>query len=333
MMPNTQEINQRQNIEPADDFEAQVQAPAAGNADGSPVYAVLKAYFFTPKRGDIWGAFCFLFNGSTGDGMESVFWVTRALTGPAIDVTSRWRDLTKSIPAMGAYERTITEKLKDLMLEIFTSSVRIALVEASNTEEKTLALGEELRDAFERTTHYFLDFKIKLEKLSTQNLLDAGVLSGSENSANEKRASSDGAKTKSSFEGTIVSCLPIVDPVHGKPVSELVPGDMLDVKLEEGAGAGNLVQKYLESTSQDSVFPIESIERQSDEKTYVFLTINDELRGLVTVTKDLRLRTVSSDSGSAFKFKFNIDTDNVIFVSTVLVSAVVIGFIIRLLLF
>ncbi|GHV45588.1 hypothetical protein FACS1894204_05110 [Synergistales bacterium] len=328
-MSNTQETNKQQNIEP--EPQASVLASVAVKTDDSPTYAVLKAYFFTPKRGDIWGAFCFLFNGSTGDGMESVFWVTRAMVGPAIDVTSRWRDLTKSIPAMGPYEKTLSEKLKDTLMEMFTSSARVTLIESPNLEEQTLALGEELRNAFERTTHYFLELKIKLEKLTTQNLLDAGVLSGNEGFAHDKSSSKDGEKTKSSFEGTIVNCLPIVDPVHGKPVSELAPGDMLDVKLEEGAGAGSLVQKYLESTSQDSVFPVESIEA-NDDKTYIFLTINDEIRGLITVTKDLRLRVFSPESAGGFKLKFNLDTDNLIFISTVLVSAVVIGFIIRLLL-
>ncbi|GHS99888.1 hypothetical protein AGMMS50276_24410 [Synergistales bacterium] len=332
-MPNTQETNNQQNAELVGGAAPEARASVVAPTDGSPIYAVLKAYFFTPKRGDIWGAFCFLFNGTTGDGMESVFWVTRAMVGPAIDVTAKWRDLTKSIPAMGPYEKNLSEKLKDTLMEIFTSSARVSLAEAVNTEEQTMALSEDLRNAFERTTHYFLEFKIKLEKLTTKNLLEAGVLSGDEGAEHERNASKDGDKTKSSFEGTVVNCLPIVDPVHGKPVSELEPGDMLDVKLEEGAGAGNLVQQYLESTNQDSVFPIESVDRSDADKTHIFLTINDEIRGLITVTKDLRLRIVSSESAGGFRFNFNIDTDNVIFISTVIISAVVIGFIIRLLLF
>ena len=49
--------------------------------DDAGAYGILKCYFYTPKRGDIWGAFCFLFNGATGESMENVFWVTRTLTG------------------------------------------------------------------------------------------------------------------------------------------------------------------------------------------------------------------------------------------------------------
>ena len=90
----------------------------------------------------------------------------------------------------------------------------------------------------------------------------------------------------------LVQCLPLIDPVRGKAVSELLPGDFLEVQIASGTGAGGLLQQFLKATKQPSIFPVESIEKHED-KIYIYLTINEEMRGLLTLNKDLRLRTKS----------------------------------------
>ncbi|MDR1622101.1 MAG: hypothetical protein LBS00_06985 [Synergistaceae bacterium] len=322
--PNTQEKNREDLSTPAEN-----QGSPLSSNETSQVYGALKCYFFTPKRGDIWGAFCFLFNGTTGETLENVFWVTRLLISPPLDVNMGWRELNKTIPSMGVYEKALGDKLITTMLEIFPPSVRVELSRSTDAPARANFLATEIRNAFERTTHYFLELKMTFERLSREDMINAGVLSkdGTEATPDNPPVQEE----EKSFAGTLITCLPVIDPVRGTPVSELVPGDVLEVKIQGGIGAGELIQQYLNSTNQEAVFPVLTVEKKDDDKTYVMLDINEEVKGLITVSKDLRLRTLRRKTPQRTTIVVNMD--NVIFWGTLIVALTVILFVIKFLFF
>ena len=329
-MPDIQEFdNQEINSQEQDTIPDQ-QEPPFLPAGEEGVYGVVKCYFFTPKRGDIWGAFCILFNGTTGETMENVFWVTRNLTGPSIDVNVHWRSLNKLIAQMGTYEKSLGEKLSVSMIETFSSAARIELCRSENPSERLHVVSEEIRNVFERATHCFLEFQMAFERMTAQDLESAGLLG--ERVVGKAGTGAKNQEDEKSFAGTIINCLPAIDPVHGVPVSELKPDDMVEVKLQGGVGAAELIHKFLSSTNQEAIFPVESIETR-DEKTFVFLKINEELKGIVTVTKDLRLRVLSSVKKSHKNFSISINLDNVVFFGVLLTAFVIIAFVVKILLF
>ena len=336
-MPNVQESNAQEKDKPnfltppTENLETPVTPPSSNEA--SPLYGALKCYFYTPKRGDIWGAFCFLFNASTGDTIENVFWVTRLLTSPPIDVHMGWKELNRAIPSMGAYEKTMGDKLINSMLEIFSPSVRIDLCQHANVPSRLISLSTDIRNSFERTTHYFLELKMAFEQLSRQDMVNAGVLSKEGEEGAKKPDDPILPESEKSFAGTLIMCLPVIDPVRGTPVSELKPGDVLEVKIQGGIGAGELIQQYLNSMNQDAAFPVLTVEKKDDEKTYVLLEINEEVKGMLTVSKDLRLRTLQREPPPRAATTMTINLDNVIFFGTLTIAAVVIVFVIKFLFF
>jgi hypothetical protein len=329
-MPNVQEPNTQEKDKESTPPAENPASPGAQPPGNEPpqLYGALKCYFCTPKRGDIWGAFCFLFNGTTGESIENVFWVTRLLASPPIDVNMGWRELNRAIPSMGVYEKSIGDKLITSMLEIFTPTARVNL--SQNAEAPLTLLSTEIRNNFERATHCFLEVKMAFERLSRQDMVNAGVLPKDDAEANapDNPEVQEGEK---SFAGTLVTCLPIIDPVRGIPVSELAPGDVLEVKIQGGIGAGELIQQYLNSTNQNAVFPVAAVEKKDDEKTYIVLNINEEVKGLITVSKDLRLRTLQR--GASQKTTLSVNMDNVIFWGTIVLATAVILFVIRFLFF
>ena len=329
-MPNTQ---------PAESFETPAEPeikqetaadPASANEEASHAYGAFKCYFHTPKRGDIRGAFCLLFDGLKGELLENVFWVTRAYSDKPLDVNIGWRELTKVIPEIGPYEKSLGEKLSNSLLGVFTSARRMEILQHSSHSEILKDVCEDIQKDFERITHYFLELEAALETLSVDEMIEAGVLS--EEKEQEERRSAENTDEKKSFADTIIHCLPVIDPIHGKPVSELQPGDMIEVKIQGGVGATGLVQQYLISTNQDAIFPVESIERKTDEKTYILLGINEEIKGLITVTKDLRLRVLEKKKRTK-SISFSINIDNLIFFGTLAVAAVVILWLVKYLFF
>ncbi|MDR3265574.1 MAG: hypothetical protein LBT15_06160 [Synergistaceae bacterium] len=329
-MPDEQRTDAQN--QPATDVEktpeAGQTAPDMGKEPAK--YGALKGCFHSPRRGDTCGAFCLLIDASTGEILENVFWVTYSSSESVIDVDLGWREFNKAIPDMGPYEKSLGDKLNTQLPEVFSVSARMDLLQHPEDSSRLAVVEEDIRKSFERATHYFLEFHLVLERLSRQNLVDAGVLQpGEDKPASESSTSNE--DEKKSFEGTLINCLPVIDPVRGCPVSELQPGDMVEVKIQGGVGASGLIEQYLASTKQDAVFPVQSVEQKSDDKVYVFLSINEEIRGLITLTKDLRLRTLRMDRDK--KRTLNINMDNLIFFGTFFVATIVILLVIRFLFF
>jgi hypothetical protein len=295
--------------------------------EASNSFGALKCYFHTPKRGDIRGAFCLLF-AESGTSLDTIFWATRNMTGTDIDANTGWRELNKIIPSMGPYEKSLGEKLKEAMLDIVGPSVRIELLHPDGGSESLDDLAKKLRDAFERATHYFMEITLTFEHLSRQNLIEAGLLQA-EGEEGADTSSHPQTQEEKSFSGTMITCLPVIDPVRGKPVSELVPGDLVNVKIQGGVGAAELIQRYLTSASQEAIFPVEGVLKEDNDKTRVLLNISEEVHGLITVTKDLRLSVVERPSGRKRIISFN--ADNLIFFGTLAVAFILILIAVRIL--
>ena len=83
-------------------------------------------------------------------------------------------------------------------------------------------------------------------------------------------------------------CTPQVDPVRGKASSEIIPGDIIGVKIE-GEGTSALVNKYLEENNIEPLFPVDEIKETAGKK-FLYVKISDEIRGAISITKDIKIR-------------------------------------------
>ena len=269
--------------------EMGMKSPAEEASEG---YVALKCTFITSKQvGDLCGAFCLIFEGTTGKTLFQAFWVTHADSLADLSPSQGWRTFNRLSSRIGPYDRTWGDKLAPLIPELLSTADRAELYRAGPQDaERILSrISEAIRKGYERVSHYLLDVSCDIERPGRDELIEAGLLEAPEGrgGSSEETAAEEGPK---SFSGILVQCLPLVDPIHGKPLADLVPGDVLEVQIQSTVGAGGLVQQFLQATKQSSIFPVESIDRRKD-KTYVYLTINEEMRGLLTLTKDLRLRT------------------------------------------
>ena len=64
--------------------------------------------------------------------------------------------------------------------------------------------------------------------------------------AEQEEREKEEAKKEGNFEGTVIKCTALVDPVRGKASSEIVPGDIIGVNIE-GDGTSAMVKKYLDA--------------------------------------------------------------------------------------
>ena len=262
-------------------------------------------FTFSPSRGDIGGAFCLIFDGTTGETVLQSLWVTRPYVPTILKPNRDWRTFIRIFPQIGKYDKLLGDKLNEVLTnEVLNIEERIAIFqEGTSTVKRKLVRAEgEIRRAFERAAQSLFDVACDDELIPRADLERAKLLQPivdpeaearkkQEEEEAKKKEEEEKAGKEKPFEETLVQCIPRVDPINGKPMIEIVPGDIIEVGFQTAeAGTSALIQKFLETSGQEPLFPVDEVDRR-DEKTYIYLRISDEIRGVLVMTKNLRLRT------------------------------------------
>ena len=269
-----------------------------GSQNKNSAYLAFK-FAFTPSRGEVGGAFCQVFEAKSGKVVFQAFWLARPYSGKGLpDPSKEWRSFVKKFPQMGPLDKTTGEKLQKSVNSLLHDDDRKRLFE-NYTKPRLRQLESQIRRMIEEDTGCVFSAMCDAEELDRNALERAKVLKPVKTLAEEaEKARQAMEKQEQKQEETsakmqIIKCTPVIDPVRGKASSSIVPGDILEVVLE-GEGAGAIIKKYLEDNNLASIFPVEKVEKQND-RAYIYLRINNEIQGLMTITKDLMLRTKYSD--------------------------------------
>lgn len=282
-------------------------APPEPEAKPEPEFVALKSTF-TPSRGDMGGGYCVIFEGKTGKTVFQVFWLARPyVEGVLVESTKTWRKFVKELPKMGPLDKDWGAKLQEQLKDILRNDEKKKLYENS-TKPKLRQLESMVRRSFESISQCVFSATTDVEPVSRNELERAKILKplppSPEQLAKQKREqeereraeaeekAKEDAKKEGNFEGTIIMCTPLVDPVKGKASSEIVPGDIIGVKIE-GEGTSALVKKYLEENNIDPLFPVDEIKETAGKK-FFYVKISDEIRGAITITKDIKIKIKES---------------------------------------
>lgn len=274
------------------------------NKSATPEFLAIKSTF-TPSRGDMGGGFCVIFEGKTGKTVFQVLWLAKPYaTGVMIEPSKDWRTFVKRLPQLGPLEKDWGEKLQEQLKEILTPNEKKKLFE-NYAKAKLRQLDSIIRRSFENTAQCVFSSVIDVEPVARNELERAKVIKplppSAEEVARQKREQEarereereakerEEAQKDGTFEGTLIICTPVLDPVRGKASSMLVPGDIIAVGID-GEGTSALVKKFLDENNIEPVFPIVEI-KDTNGKKFLYVKISDEIRGIVTITKDIKIKT------------------------------------------
>ena len=307
-------------------------------AKNVPGYLALK-FTFAPSRGDMGGAFCTIFEGETGKTIFQVFWLAKPYASNAlIEPAKDWRSFVKKFTQLGPLDKDWGTKLQEQLKELLPLTEKRKLFD-NYTKVKLRQIESILRRGFESTSQCVFSASIDAEPVSRTDLERAKVLKPLGPSADEiaqaqrekekEQVLDDVSKKKKDgdFEGTLIKCSAIVDPVKGKPSSEIVPGDIIEVVIE-GDGASALVRKFLEENDIQPLFPVEEVKR-IDGKTLIYVRINDEIRGFINITKDIRMKIKESPQQSINQEMATHMLENIFFFGLLGIALVGLLFVIR----
>lgn len=279
------------------------EPPSEPVKKNEPDFLALKSTF-TPSRGDMGGGFCVIFDYKTGKTVFQVFWLAKPYaSGVLIEPTLGWRKFVKSLPQTGPLDKDWGEKLQNQLKEILTVDEKRKLAE-NYTRVKIRQLESIIRRAFEGISQCVFSAATDVEPVGRPELERAKVVKplpptpeqlARQQKEQEEREKAEQeekekleAKKEGNFEGTIIMCQPLVDPIKGKALSEIVPGDIIGVKIE-GEGTSALVKKFLEENNIEPLFPVEEIKETAGKK-FIYVKISDEIRGAISVTKDIKIK-------------------------------------------
>ena len=276
-----------------------IPASAEQSKNSAPEFLALKSTF-TPSRGDMGGGFCVIFEGKTGKTVFQAFWLAKPYkSGVLVEASQVWRRFVNSLPQMGPLDRDWAEKLQTQLKDILKIEEKKKLYE-NYTKVKVRQLESIIRRSFEGLAQCVFSSTTDVEPVSRAELERAKIVKPlppspeevarkkQEEEDRKKAEEEDKIKEESNFEGTIIMCTPVVDPVKGKASSEIVPGDIIGVNIE-GEGTSALVKKFLEENNIEPLFPVEEIKETAGKK-YLYVKISDEIRGAITITKDIKIK-------------------------------------------
>ena len=261
----------------------------------SPAFIAIKLRFETRKRGELGGAACIIAKGSSGEFLDQTLWVSSRELPSSFSIDADWEAVRNGIQKMGNNpDRGLFPKILKVLRDVFSPTAVNALFSSPSTKEKIITL---LEKAFVELYHSEAVIEMKIETFNRARLEMAGLGEARELVAAEKAP--EPAPIFTGAVGTVqILCKPLLDPVKGKAVSDLVPGDLLVVEIEKSGGLSGIITKILDRAGERPIFPVISVEKLPSGQSLIKLSVSKGIEGVAKIGADLRLKTAPAFSFS-----------------------------------
>lgn len=261
----------------------------------APAFIAVKLRFETRKRGELGGAACIIAKGSSGEFLDQTVWVSSRELPSTFSIDADWEAVRNGIQKMGnTPDRSLFPKVLNLLREVLSPTAVNALFSSPSGKEKIIS---SLEKAFVELYRNEVVIEIKTETFNQARLEMGGLGETRKPVAEEK--TQETAPSLIGAVGTIqIRCKPLLDPVRGKPVSDLVPGDLLVVEIEKSGGLSSIITKILDRAGERPIFPVISVEKLPSGQSLIKLSVSKGIEGVAKIGADLRLKTAPAFSFS-----------------------------------
>ncbi len=261
----------------------------------SPAFIAIKLRFETRKRGELGGAACIIAKGSSGEFLDQTLWVSSRELPSSFSINADWEAVRNGIQKMGNNpDRGLFPKILKVLRDVFSPTAVNALFSSPSAKEKIIT---SLEKAFVDLYHNEAVIEMKIETFNRARLEMAGLGESREPVAAEK--AQEPAPSFTGAVGTVqILCKPLLDPVKGKAVSDLVPGDLLMVEIEKTGGLSGIITKILDRAGERPIFPVTSVEKLPSGQSLIKLSVSKGIEGVAKIGADLRLKTAPAFSFS-----------------------------------
>ena len=262
----------------------------------SPAFIAIKLRFETRKRGELGGAACIIAKGSSGEFLDQTLWVSSRELPSSFSINADWEAVRNGIQKMGNNpDRGLFPKILKVLRDVFSPTAVNALFSSPSAKEKIIT---SLEKAFVDLYHNEAVIEMKIETFNRARLEMAGLGESREPVAAEKAPEPAHSSLPGSVGTVQILCKPLLDPVKGKAVSDLVPGDLLMVEIEKTGGLSGIITKILDRAGERPIFPVISVEKLPSGQSLIKLSVSKGIEGVAKIGADLRLKTAPAFSFS-----------------------------------
>ncbi len=238
--------------------------------------------------------------------IEFVFKASRIYTPPPVDL--KWQTFRKNVVSaevnpQGADKEQV-EKLEDLLNALIVPEILEDLyrrtIAGTITEVKDMLeeiLSEELGSPMEvKMKSYIATLQDLLDvNISVPEEIKAELPDVSENNKTEKEEEPQGEPSLGLDEGgaprILAHCKPIIDPASGIPITELQPGDKIEVEIVDESPIVKALKTFLEKAGI-RLFPVIKVTKLNTGGYIVLIALGENSFGYVPVGGKLRIKGV-----------------------------------------
>lgn len=258
-----------------------------------PSAIAVKGTFEGRRANDPSGAFCLVFEGSSGKELNAVLWVGSQRLPQAFSIEADWEAVRLALAEVTApLDKTLFRGIERLLAETLDPTLINRLF---RDQESSTDLMARLRETLANHLRVDVLVKLHIETFNRLRLQQGGLMTSAdqEMAAREEDRETE-EKSPATLESIRVRCRPSLDPVRGMPLSQLRKGQRLHVSLEEHAGLAGLIVRMMNRSGRPSIFPVLSSSKSPAGDYLIELDLADGVIGVVKQTEDLKVRVESA---------------------------------------
>ena len=266
-------------------------------------YVAVKGVFYTPKA-DNAGAFCIIYSGENGKVIFRELWAIRSNKEPVTNLVANWEHFIRDMNKIGGYDKESSQKLLPLIVKALNNNIKDYLY---NNISETEFAATEIRKAIEKTLHYLVEIKVDAEIFGEERAKKGGVLrdktiTPEQTKNNENR----GIMSLIKLYGIPIICDPVIDPVHGSPVSKLKIGDIVHVTIQETNDIAKKVTDLIRAKRGNLAFPVMYMQTMESGNNVALLKISEEISGVLNISPKLMLKiNTAGNAENLYNMSFN----------------------------
>jgi hypothetical protein len=251
----------------------------------APAFVAVKVRFETRRQNEFAGAVCIIAKGMSGEVIDETIWVGSTSLPGTFSVESSWESVRNTIQEMtSALERVSYKRVQEPVRKVFSPT---AINSLYRSDENIAEMAAEFSSTLTSLFHYDLTVEIHIERFN-KTRLDLGGLGEPEKKSSPEEVTVPEDAVLPVGEVRIV-CLPALDPVKGRAVSDLRPNDVVIVDLQ-GSGLASILRRTLTRNGTATAFPVLTIEKLQSGQCAVTLAISEGIRGIFKSSPDLRVK-------------------------------------------
>ncbi len=249
----------------------------------APSYLAIKGRFFSRKRGTAAGAFCLVADGRSGVVRDRIVWVGVQELPQTFSVDAGWEAVRSALLSTNvAPDRLLLRKI-DQAIGPLTGPTELNVL--FSFPEKLEIFASRFKEALTNVFH--VDFVIEIRMERFQRSRFEGVFPPEA----QKEEPAPQEVSEGGDDGHLqIYCVPVIDPVRGKPANLLQLGDLVEVDFDKVSGFGRYVGRLCARTGRVPVFPISRISLLPSGDYHVRLDIADDVSGVMKIAPSYRLR-------------------------------------------